>query len=144
MPCQPSPAAYLQPLLDQVMIVVALGVDRNRPARAMFQNCQRIAVGTVIDPQHDHRLHGGPQRAGVGTAFGVLREPIHVAVRPRREKVAEMYCCVGNSIGRRDADAIESKRARLLLERVFESVIHGFEIRSATVRSHLFQFSREA
>ena len=36
-----------------------------------------------------------------------------------------MLCRVGDGIGLRNADAIESERARLLLNRFLESAAHG-------------------
>ena len=91
LPCQPSPAASasgfsitgavstktlsshagllgdqpagqrLQRLLDHVMIVGALCIDRDPPELALVGQRQRIAGGRVAHAQRDHRAHLGPQ-----------------------------------------------------------------------------------
>ena len=100
LPCQPSPAAcasgfsitaavstntftsspdcrrqpsrqHLQPLLDDVVIVVALRVSRDRAACACFENIERIFIGAVIDAEHDDRTHAGPQHARIHAPFRI-------------------------------------------------------------------------
>jgi hypothetical protein len=56
---QPS-RQRLQPLLDQVVIVVAARINRDRAAGALLQHGERIFVGSVVDAQHDHRADGRP------------------------------------------------------------------------------------
>ena len=53
----------LQPPLDQLVIVVALRVDRDRRVRARLQRRQRVAVRPVVQPQHDRRAGVRPHRA---------------------------------------------------------------------------------
>ena len=94
MPCQPRPAAsrerllhhrggvdedldvaagildqpaaeLLEPRLDHLVIVVALGIDRDGAAQPLFQDRQRIVVRTIIDAEHDDRTHVGPHRARI-------------------------------------------------------------------------------
>ena len=76
---EPAPEAF-EPLLDQLVVVVALGVDRYGAARARFQDRQRIIGRTVVDAEHHHRAHLGPQRARIAAPVGVLRHPFHVAM----------------------------------------------------------------
>ena len=53
---QPA-AEILQPRLDHLVIIVALGIDRDGAARALLQDRQRIAARAVIDAEHDDRAH---------------------------------------------------------------------------------------
>ena len=115
--CNQPSRKRLQPLLDQVVIIVALRIDRDRAARAPLQNRQRVFVGPVIDPQHDDRAHGRPQQARVGAAFRLRGEPVHIAMGAGIEEVAEISSGVRKHIGIGDADAIESQRARFVGER---------------------------
>jgi hypothetical protein len=116
---QPS-RQRLQALLDQVVIVVALRVGRDSAAVALFQNLQRIFIRAVIDAEHDDRADAGPQHARIGPAFGLGRQPIHVAMGAGFEELAKILS------GRRDcrwigyADAIESEAARFALQRSFQ------------------------
>ena len=59
----------LQPRLDQLVIVVALGIDRDRArGRVALEDRQRIVVRPVVHAEHDDRAHVGPQRARVARA----------------------------------------------------------------------------
>ena len=142
LPCQPSPAACasgfsitgggvdehldlaaggrdqpsrqrLQPLLDQVVIVVALRIDRDRAARALGQYRQRIFIGPVIDAEHDHRTDARPQHARIGAALRICRQPVHVAMRAGIEEFAEMPAGIRNRIRTGHADAVEAERGCL-------------------------------
>ena len=107
----------LQPLLDHVVIVVALGIDRDRAARALLQNRKRILVGTVIDAEHDDRAHVGPQPARIGAALRIACQPVHVAMRAGIEEIAKVFRGQRNRIRRGDADAVEAERARFSRQR---------------------------
>ena len=48
------PGKHLQLFLDGVVIIGALRVDGDGAARALFQNCQRIAAASVIQPEQNH------------------------------------------------------------------------------------------
>ncbi len=113
---QPSRQRF-QPFLDQVVIIVALRIDRDRTPCALLQYSQRIFIGPVIDTEHDHRTHARPQHARIGAAFRVSGKPIHVAMRAGVEESAEMRTCIGNRIRTGNAHAIESERARFARER---------------------------
>jgi len=110
----------LEPRLDQVVIVVALRIDRDRAAGALLQDRKRIFVGPVIDAQHDHRAHGGPKHARIGAAFRVGREPIHVAMCAGLEEFTETFCCFLGRIRLAHADAVETERAGLAGEPILE------------------------
>ena len=97
---QPS-RQRLQPLLDQVVIIVALRIDRDRAARALLENRQRIFVGPVIDAEHDHRAHAGPQHPRIGAALRMRREPVHLAMRAGVEEFVEMFCGIRDRIRER-------------------------------------------
>ena len=114
---QPS-RQRLQPLLDQVVIVVALRIDRDRAARAALENRKRIFVGAVIDAEHDDRAHISPQPARIGAALGVSREPVHVAMRAGFEEIAKMFSGIREHIRTGHADAVEPERARFAIERL--------------------------
>ena len=116
---QPS-RQRLQPLLDQVVIIVALRIDRDRAARPRLQNSQRILIGPVIHAQHDDRAHVGPQRARIGAALRMRGEPVHVAMRAGREEIAKVPAGISEHAGSGDADAIESQRAGFACERGFQ------------------------
>ena len=87
---QPA-AEILQPRLDHLVVVVALGIDRDGAARALFQDRQRIAVRAVIDAEHDDRAHVRPHRARIAAAVGLGRHPIHVAVAAFGEEYAQTF-----------------------------------------------------
>ncbi len=115
---QPS-RQRLQPLLDQVVIIVALRIDRDRAARALLEDRQRIFVRSVIDAEHDHRAHIRPQHARIGAAFRIGGEPVHVAMRAGIEKGAEMFRGIRDRIGIGDADAVEAEGAGFIGEELF-------------------------
>ena len=83
---QPS-CQRLELLLDQVVIIVALRIDRDRAACPPRENIKRIFVGPVIDAEHDDRAHVAPQRARVGTAIWIGGKPIHRAMCAVGEKL---------------------------------------------------------
>ena len=102
------------------MIVVALRIDRDRTACALREDCQRIFVGPVIDAEHDHGTHAGPEHARIGAAFRICGEPIHVAMRAGVEEGVEMFRRVRDRIRSGNADAIETERTRFVGERSFQ------------------------
>ncbi len=117
---QPS-RQRLQPLLDQVVIIIALRVDRNRTAGALLEYRQRILIRPVIDAEHDHRAHVGPQHPRVSAAFRTCGEPVHVAMRAGLKEAAKIFCGIRNRRRIGDADAIETERERLVGELLFQS-----------------------
>jgi len=59
---QPSRQRF-QALLDDVVIIVALRVSRDRPAGAPREQRKRIFVGSVIDAEHDDGADAGTTAA---------------------------------------------------------------------------------
>lgn len=102
----------LQALLDEIVIVVALRIDRDRRARSLLEDRQRIGVGTVIDAEHDHAAHVLPQPARIDAALRLSCEPIHVAMAARCDEFEEVFAGTLDRARRSDADAVEAKRAR--------------------------------
>ena len=72
--------------LDDVVVVVALRVDRDRAPLAPRENGPRVARRPVVHPEQDDGAHLRPERAGIA-ATGV-RHPRHVAVRTLGELAA--------------------------------------------------------
>ena len=48
---------HLQPLLDDLVIVLALRIDRDRAALALLEDRERIVIRPVVHPEHDDRAH---------------------------------------------------------------------------------------
>ena len=116
---EPASEAF-QPRPDHVVIIVALGVDRDGAMQALSQDRQRIAIRAVIDAEHDDRAHVRPQHAGIAAPVGVFRHPVHVAVGAGGEEVAQPLGRVRDRVRPRDTDRVEALRARGLGERRLE------------------------
>ena len=115
--CGDQPARQrLQPLLDQIVIVVALGIDRDRAAAALLQDRQRVLVGPVIDAEHDDGAHLGPQHPRIGAALGSSAKPVHVAVAASFDKDVKMFSGVADRGGIGDADGVEAERKGFVCE----------------------------
>jgi hypothetical protein len=92
---------------------------RNRAARALLEYRQRALIRSVIDAEHDHRAHVGPQHPRVGAAFRTCGEPVHVAMRAGLEEAAKIFCGIRNRSRIGDAAAIETERERFAGELLF-------------------------
>ena len=124
--CGDQPARQcFQPLLDQVVIVVALGIDRNRAAAALLQDRQRVLIGPVIDAEHDDGAHLGPQHPRIGAALGVSAKPVHVAMAAGLDKGVKMFSGVADRGGIGDADGVEAERKGFVCEGGMQ--ISGFD-----------------
>ena len=110
----------LEPRLDQLVIVVALGVDRDGGAVLARQDRQRVLVRPVIHAQHDHRAHVWPQRAGRGAALGRCRHPHHVAVGAVGEKTLQPRLGFRHGVGLGDAGHVEAACPRVFDERALD------------------------
>jgi hypothetical protein len=99
-----------------LVIIVALRVDRDRAAPVPLEDRERIAAGAVVQSQHDHGADPRHQRTRI--AAPVAFHPVHVAERALGEKA-----CKALSRLRRDgvrpshADDVESVLACELAER---------------------------
>jgi hypothetical protein len=133
LPCQPNPAApasgflhhggridehfhiaaglrdqparqQLQALLDEVMIVVAAGIDRDRGVRALLEDLERILVGSIIDAEHDDGAHVLPHHFGIGAAVRIVGKPLHVAMGAGIEKFLQPFAHAGDGVRIGDPD----------------------------------------
>ena len=100
----------LEALLDDVVIVVALGIDRDRAAIAGAEHGQGIAVRAVIHPEHDDGPHLRPHHPGIAAPFGTRGHPFHVAVMAFVEEPGEPVARLGGDFGPRHRDGIEAER----------------------------------
>ena len=104
-----QPAAEIfQPRLDHLVIIVALGIDRDGAARALLQDRERIAARAVIDAEHDDRAHFRPHRARIAAAVGLGRHPIHVAMSAFGEEGSQPLGGQRDRIGPRHADDVKA------------------------------------
>ena len=113
----------LQPALDQLVVVVALGVDADRRPVALSQHRQRVVVGAVVHPQHDRRAGVGPHGLGVGPARRGFGQPAHLAVPARIDEFGEPSAG-GPSVGDRgEAAGVEAERQGFGADQVFGPII---------------------
>ena len=66
--------------LEHAVIVGALRIDRDCPARALAENSERIAGRTIVEAEHDDALRLRPKRPWALAPVGSRCEPVHVAV----------------------------------------------------------------
>ena len=107
----------LQLTLDDLVIVVALRIDRDRAAVARRQDRERIAVRPVVQPEHDDGARIRPQHIRIGAPRGRRREPVHVAMLAFGDEALEVGLCFADRIRPRHTDGVEAVRARLGGER---------------------------
>jgi hypothetical protein len=98
----------LEARLDDLVIVVALRVDRDRAVRALLQDRQRIVVGAVVHPEHDDRARLRPDRARIAAPLRRIGKPVHVAVRALGEELLEPPGRLRDGIRPRDPDHVEA------------------------------------
>ena len=101
----------LEPRLDDLVVVVALGIDRDRAAVALREYGERIGVRPIIEAEHDDRSHLRPERARVGAALRTRCHPGHVAVRALGKEALEPRLRFRDGIGPDNADGIEAMLA---------------------------------
>ena len=141
LPCQPTPAAAasgfsinaavstntftspparaieparqrLQLRFDDLVVIVALRIDRDGAALALLQNRERIDVGRIVHAQHDGGTHLRHQRARIGAALRRARQPVHVAMRAVGQKTCEPPPGERDRVGARHAHHVEAVHAR--------------------------------
>ena len=98
----------LEPRLDQFVVVVTLGVNRNARFARFVENGERIVVGPVIHAEHDDGAHIGPQCIRRAAPFRGRLHPHHVAMQAVGEKAFEPRLGLGHGVGFGDADRIEA------------------------------------
>ena len=111
-PVQPAPQR-LQPLLENVVIVVPLRVDGDRAVRALTEDRARVGVRSVVDAQHDHGPHAVPERARVGPLVVARLHPSHVAVPAGLQEGAQPLRRRHDRVRRRHPHRVEAEPARL-------------------------------
>ena len=103
-------------LLDHVVIIVALGIDRDRAAILVRQNCQRIVLRPVIQAQHDDALRLRPQCCGIGALIRRVLHPFHFAMMAGRQIGAQAVAVVAArpraSVDAHDVEAFGAAPAR--------------------------------
>jgi hypothetical protein len=115
----------LEPLLDEIVVVSAAGIDRDGRLVRTSEQGQRIVFGSVVEAKHDHRARLRPQRPRVAAAFRVRREPVHGAVEAAFEEAVEALGRTGDGVGGGDADRVETSLAGAGDEAGLEVVSHG-------------------
>ena len=115
-------AQRLELALHHLVVVAALGIDRDRRALAVLQHLERIARRRVVDGQRHDRLGVPPQALRIGALLGALAEPAHVALPAGLEEFAQplqaLVARLGRQVGRRKAYRIEAQSQRLVADRV--------------------------
>ena len=79
----------LELAFDNVVIIAVLCIDGNRGLILVLEDCQRIAVRSVIHGKHDDRTHLRPQVVRTGAAFFRFLHPVHAGVASERQIVAQ-------------------------------------------------------
>ena len=92
----------LQPLLDHVVIVAVLGIDRDRRPVALLEHRHRIMPRAVILGQHDHRARLGPECLWVAAPMRALRHPAHLPMPPCLEERRQPPCQLRHVAGAAD------------------------------------------
>jgi hypothetical protein len=98
--------------LEDLVIVLALRIGRDRAALGFFEDRQRIAVGAVIEADHDDGAHLSPQRARIAASLGRALHPFHLAVHALREELGEARRRAGDRVRSHDSGDLEPVRAR--------------------------------
>ena len=104
---------FFQTRLDQFVIVVAFGIDRNRGAVALLQDRQRIFVRPVIHAEHDHRADIRPQSQRRTAPLGGGCQPDHVAMRAVGDELLEPCFGFRHRFRPCHANSVEAAQARL-------------------------------
>ena len=100
---QPAPKP-LQPPLDQIVVVLPLGIDTDRPPVALPQHGQRIALRRIDLGEHDDRPRIGPERRRTPAPLHPLGHPAHLPLPPCGEPGPKPSGRLGRRIGRADTD----------------------------------------
>ncbi len=79
----------LQPSLDQLVIVVALGVDRDRAAILAREDLQRVLVGTIAHTQHHRRARVRPHGSRMAPPLERRLHPVHGPVPPGLDELLQ-------------------------------------------------------
>src|SRR5262249_32955218 len=109
-----------QPWLDDLVVVIALRIDRDRAVTALAQDRERVIVRPVVHPQHDDRAGVWPQYARVAAPFSGGGHPGHVAVGALGDEAQEAFLRLGYGVWPSDSHDIEALRPGGLDQRRLE------------------------
>ena len=104
-----EPRQRLQRLLDRLVIVAALGIDRDPAEFRIFGERQRVGRRRIAHPQRDRRFGFGPQRQRRDAVMRPLLHPAHRPVMPGLEPALELEPGVGRRIRARKAARRETE-----------------------------------
>ena len=107
-----EPRQRLQRLLDRLVIVAALGVDRDPPELRMRRQCQRIARRRIAHAQRDRGFRFGPQRQRRHAMVRALLHPAHRPVVPGLQPALEVEPGRVGRVGARKAARRETQPLR--------------------------------
>ena len=102
-------------LLDRLVIVAALRIDRDPPGRAVAGKRHRVVVGRVAHAQRDRRLRLRPQRVRRNPLVSAPLDPFHRPVAAVGDPLHQMGPGVRRGIGAREAAGDEAKSRCLRL-----------------------------
>src|SRR6185312_2625078 len=71
---------FLEPALDELVIVPVARIDRDGAAVPVRENAERIVRRPVFDPEHDDGADVRPEPGRLGALAWLVRKPVHVAV----------------------------------------------------------------
>ena len=124
----------LQALLDDVVIVGALSVDRDGCAGFVFEHRQRIGRGCVGKAEDDGAFCFGPQRFGLRAFGGAGLHPAHVAVMAGRQEFAQALARRFAECGRRKAHGVEALAQRKVADPVARGTHRGLRASRSGLR----------
>ena len=97
---------------------MARDAQRRGDPRLLWPDVRAIVMLGLNYGTHDDRTHVGPQRPRIGTAVGVARHPIHVAMAAGFEECVERGGRARDGVRPRHPEGVEAMRARRFGERV--------------------------
>ncbi|KVK52936.1 hypothetical protein L904_01165 [Agrobacterium sp. LY4] len=109
---------FLQPPLDDVVIITIAGIDRDGSLVGFGKQAARIFFRTVVQPEHDDGAHVSPERFRLCPAGLGFLHPRHRAVIAIVEKLSQPFGCERHAVRRGDATQIEAERKRFLTNEV--------------------------
>ena len=116
-------AERLQLALHHLVVVAALGIDRDRRALALLSTSSGSAGRRVVERQRHDRPGLVPQALRIGALLGALAQPAHVALPALRRRIADSRSSrsrarLGRQAGRRKAHGVEAQPQRLVADGV--------------------------
>ncbi len=109
-------AELLQPALDQLVIVVALGIDGDRRPIPLRQDLQRIAVGAIAEAEHHGRARVRPHPLRVAAAPQRLLHPVHGPVAAGPDELGQARARRPRRLHRGEARGVEAEGLRPLAD----------------------------